>query len=267
MGKKHIAVIGAAGQIGTPLTRGLLSLGHDVTIITRKAQDEKLAAFKQQGANIVTCPDMHDIDALAVLLEGVDTLVACVPGSKPIIEQSEPLWLKAAVKAGVKRFVPTEFGAHTQALAMGTGEVFDNKKRFHELLFASGIGWTLFYNGGIFDYFLPNLRYFRKITTFGDLNLPIYTHDIEDIGYLAALAVTDDRTLNKCVQLDSNALSQNEMLALLKKYWPFHPFEYEHFSSEYITQMEQQAGNEITAKNVPVLILISEASQRTARTV
>ena len=249
MEKKHVAVIGATGQVGTPLTRGLLSLGHDVTIITRKVQrDAKLEEFEQQGAKIAVCPDMHDVDALAELLAGVDTLVASVPGSQPVIEQSEPLWLEAAVKAGVKRFVPTEFGVHTQALEMGAGVVFDNKKRFHDLLLSSGIGWTLFYNGGIFDYFLPNLRFFRKITTFGDLNLPIYTHDIEDIGYLAAKAVTDDRTMNKCVQLDANALSQNEMLALLKQYWPDYPFEYEHFSSEYITEMEQQAGNEVTAK-------------------
>ena len=115
---------------------------------------------------------------------------------------------------------------------MGGGEIFDHKKRFHELLFESGIGWTLYYNGGIFDYFLPNLRFFRKITTFGNLDLPIYTHDIEDIGYIGALAITDDRTLNRCFQVDYNALTQNEMLASLKKYWPDYPFEYEHFSSE-----------------------------------
>ena len=71
--------------------------------------------------------------------------------------------------------------------------------------------------------FLPNLRFFRKITTFGNLDLPIYTHDIEDIGHIGALAVTDDCTLNKCVQVDDNALTQNEMLALLKKYWPENP--------------------------------------------
>lgn len=112
----------------------------------------------------------------------------------------------------------------------------------------SGIGWTLFYNGGIFDYFLPNLRYFRKITTFGDLELPIYTHDIDDIGYLAALAVTDDRTLNMCVQVDYNALSQHEMLAQLKRNWPDYSFEYEHFSSEYISAMKESAGDEVTAK-------------------
>ncbi|MGR5145709.1 NmrA family NAD(P)-binding protein [Photobacterium alginatilyticum] len=249
MKKQHVAVIGAAGQVGTPLTRGLLSLGHDVTIITRKMQkDAKLKAFEELGASVSFCADMHDADIMADILQGVDTLVASVPGSKSIIEQSEPVWLEAALKAGVKRFVPTEFGCHTQALEMGDGEVFDNKKRFHDLLMSTGIGWTLFYNGGIFDYFLPNLRFFRKITTFGELELPIYTHDIDDIGYLAALAVTDERTLNKCVQVDFNALSQHDMLALLKQYWPDYSFEYEHFSSEYITTMKESAGDEVTAK-------------------
>ncbi|MCW8329047.1 aromatic alcohol reductase [Photobacterium sp. SDRW27] len=251
MNKQHVAVIGATGQIGTPLTRGLLSLGHHVTIITRAktaSNEAKLAAFEAQGAKVVKCADMHDVDSVSQHLQGVDTLVVAVPGAKEIIQKSEPIWLEAAVKAGVKRFVPTEFGAHTQALEMGDGEVFDNKKRFHDLLTQSGIGWTLFYNGGIFDYFLPNLRFFRKITTFDDLELPIYTHDIEDIGYLAAMAVTDERTLNKCVQIDNNALTQKAMLALLEKNWPDYPFEYEHFSSEYITAMKESAGDEISAK-------------------
>lgn len=251
MNKKHVAVIGATGQIGTPLTNGLLTLGHDVTVITRERNarnSAKLAQFEKQGAKIVECADMYDVDAMANILQGIDTLVASVPGSKEIIQKSEPIWLAAAVKAGVERFVPTEFGSHTQAVEMGDGEIFDQKKRFHDLLMNSGIGWTLYYNGGIFDYFLPNLRFFRKITTFGNLELPIYTHDIEDIGYLAAMAVTDERTINKCVQVDFNALTQNEMLAQIKQNWPNYPFEYEHFSSEYITEMKENSGDEITSK-------------------
>ena len=249
--KKHVAVIGATGQIGTPLARGLLKEGHAVTIITRKrshTNESKLAGYEESGAKVVECGRMEDADAVASAIKGCDTLVAAVPGSKAIIRESEPVWLQGALKAGVDRFVPTEFGTHTLALNMGDGEIFDHKKRFHEVLFESGIGWTLYYNGGFFDYFLPNLRFFRKITTFGNLDLPIYTHDINDIGYIGALAVTDNRTLNKCVQLDYNALTQNEMLALLKKYWPDYPFEYEHFSSEYIIEMKEKAGDEITAK-------------------
>ena len=100
----------------------------------------------------------------------------------------------------------------------------------------------------IFDYFLPNLRYFPKITTFGEMDLPIYTHDITDIGRIAALALTDDRTLNHCVQVDCNALTRSEMLALLKQFWPDYPFKYENFTSEYIVEMKDKAGDAVMAK-------------------
>jgi|GEM_PF-5059155 len=88
----------------------------------------------------------------------------------------------------------------------------------------------------------------RGVDTFGNLELPIYTHDIEDIGYLAAMAMTDDRARNKCVQLDYNALTQSEMLAQLKQNWPDTPFEYEHFSTEYIIEQKEHSGDEVTAK-------------------
>ncbi|MDJ0814908.1 MAG: aromatic alcohol reductase [Desulfobacterales bacterium] len=251
MSKKHVAVFGATGQVGTPLTKSLLKQGHEVTVITRRrsaANETGLKDHENRGARVKVCAEMQRVDAVADAIKGCDTVVACVPGSIPIIQDSEPIWLNAAIKAGVERFVPTEFGSHTQAIGMGDGEIFDYKKRFHEILFESGIGWTLYYNGGFFDYFLPNLRFFDKITTFGNLDLPIYTHDIEDIGYIGALSITDDRTLNKCVQVDYNSLTQNEMLALIRKYWPDYPFEYEHFSSEYIIEMKGKAGNEISAK-------------------
>jgi hypothetical protein len=250
MKQQQVAIIGAAGQIGTPLARQLLKDGHHLKVITRQrnSQNEsQLAGFAQQGAEIVVC-DVLDVDTMAAVLKGCQTFIAAVPGSKPIIEQSEPVWLKAAVKAGVERFVPTEFGCHTLALEMGDGEIFDNKKRFQQKLFASGLAWTLFYPGGIFDYFLPNLRFFKKITTFGDMDLPIYTHDIEDIGTIAGWSLTDSRTLNRCVQMDYNVLSQKKMLALLQRHWPDYPFEYEHFSSEYIIEQKENAGDEITAK-------------------
>jgi hypothetical protein len=132
---------------------------------------------------------------------GVDVLVCAVPATKEIVTEAEPIWLKAApVDAGVKRFVPNEFGGHTRGIDWDDGVIFDFKKELHQKIFDSGIGWTLFYNGGIFDYFLPNLRFFENIsTTFGDLDLPIYTHEIQDIGKVAAMALPDDSAIKRCV--------------------------------------------------------------------
>ena len=94
MNKKHVAVIGATGQVGTPLTRGLLKEGHEVTILTRQrsdANDAKLADHENFGAKVVVCPDLQNVDSVVSAVKECDTLVACVPGSKTIIQQSEPV--------------------------------------------------------------------------------------------------------------------------------------------------------------------------------
>ena len=247
----RVAVLGATGQVGTPLAHGLLANGHKVVAITRgrSARNEaKLRALEELGAELAFCEDLSDVDGLAPLLEGCEVLVASVAAEETFLVEVQPKVLEAAIKAGVKRFVPNEFGAHTQGLPMGAGVVFDHKKRFQEKLFASGLDWTLYYNGGIFDYFLPNLRFFEKITTFGDLDLPLYTHHVRDIGAVAALAVVDPRAAKRCVQVDYNVLSQRQMLELLKQCWPDYPFEYQHYSTEYIVRMKEEAGDEVSAK-------------------
>jgi uncharacterized protein YbjT (DUF2867 family) len=250
MKSKYVALIGATGQVGTPLTKNLLVGGHRVRVIIRSRSSKNeglLGEYERAGAEVVVCPEMNDVTKVAGVLGGCDTLIASVPASPEVIKQEE-VWLEAALMAGVERFVPNEFGAHTKALAYGDGVIFDNKKRLHKKIFASGIGWTLFYNGGIFDYLLPNLRFFEEITTFGDLDLPIYTHRIEDIGRLAALALTDDRTFNRCVQMDFNSITQRDMLALVEKFWPEAPLVYKHYSTPYIIKMKNEAGDEVSAK-------------------
>lgn len=248
---KCVAVIGATGQVGMPLAHSLLDQEHQVIAISRARSAHnasRLAELERNGARSVFCEDLTQVDRVAEILQDCDTLVVCARAEKEFLLDVQPKVLKAAVKAGVKRFVPNEFGVHTQNIEFGAGVIFDYKKQFQKLLFASGLEWTLFYNGGIFEYFLPNLRFFEKITTFGNLDIPIYTHHIQDIGHIAARVVVDGRTANRCVQMDYNALSQKEMLALLKKHWPDYPFEYRHYSTEYILHMKEHATDEITAK-------------------
>lgn len=249
--KQTIAVIGATGQVGSQTVRTLLKLGHNVIAITRNLQSDlsgKLKEFKDNGAHIAEVTDMQDKTQIMAAIKGADTLICCAPGDQTVITELEPIWLEAAIASGVKRFVPTEFGCHTRGVDYGDGILFDYKKDLHEKIFKSGIGWTFIYTGGIFDYFLPNLRFFNKITTFGNMELPIYAHEIKDIGQIIAMAITDDRTMNRCVQMDFNVLTQLEMIDLLKEHHPNHAFEYEHFSSEYITEQRLIANDDVSAK-------------------
>lgn len=247
MKKQKVAVLGATGQIGTPLTRNLLNMGHEVLAIGRKPH-EKLDEYKSNGAKVKIIKDLENEEALSEAIKGYDTLICAVPANFNTVTKSEPIWLNAALKADIKRFVPTEFGCHTLNLDYGDGILFDYKKDFHKKLFESGMGWTFIYNGIIYDYCLPNLRFFEKITTFGDMNLPIYTHKIDDIGRFAALSITDERTLNKAVQMDFQALSQNEMLKILKEAFPDEKFEYQHYSSDFIVNAMKTADDTVSAK-------------------
>lgn len=251
MEKKSVLVVGATGQIGTTLTKALLRLGHDVKALVRSRDEKnevKLRLYESFGAKVEVASSNNDVEELAQSMQGYDTVVICTPANEYTISTLGPIYLEAALKAGVKRFVPNEFGTHTRGIEFGAGILFDYKKKLQEKIIASGINYTFFYNAGIFDYFLPNLRFFDGIVTFGNLQNPIYTHHIDDIGLVAALSITDERTVNKCVQMDYNAISQEKMLELVKTFWSGIEFKHTHYDEEYITKMKHESTDEISAK-------------------
>ena len=148
MNVKKIAVLGASGQIGFPLAQNLMQLGHEVVAISRarnEANQQKLNALEVTGAALSFCSDFANVEAMSQHLTGCDVLVASTRASEDFINRVEPKLLEAAQMAGVRRFVPNEFGCHTLGLEYGDGILFDYKKRFQEKLFASGMEWMLFY--------------------------------------------------------------------------------------------------------------------------
>ena len=74
---------------------------------------------------------MTDVDVMVDRLRGVEVLISAVPVTEEMITVNEPLWLEASLKAGVKRFVPNEFGAHTRGMDYGEGIICDRKKQMH----------------------------------------------------------------------------------------------------------------------------------------
>ena len=152
MTKKTIAVLGATGQVGTPLAYTLLEEGHQVVALSRgrnQRNEAKLANLEKRGAQLAFCPDFSDIKAMPTCLKGCDTVVASVQAEKAFLLEVQPQILEAAKSAGVQRFIPNEFGAHTQNLELGSGDIFDYKKQFQDQLFESGLEWTLFYASSV----------------------------------------------------------------------------------------------------------------------
>jgi uncharacterized protein YbjT (DUF2867 family) len=151
-------VIGATGQVGFPLCRELLRLGHQTLAISRAPSDDnrfRLDALQAAGADLVFQADLGNVESLGRALGGCDTVVVATRANAHIVQELEPRILQAAQAGGLRRFVPDEFGTHSKGLAEGVGTLFDAKKVFQRQLMASKMEWTLMFTGGIFDYFLP----------------------------------------------------------------------------------------------------------------
>lgn len=240
--RQRIAVIGATGQVGMSLSRALHRLGHEVRAVSRgrsASNRQQLDTLETLGMQPVFLEDLRDINGMAAILTGCDVAVVTLRANARLVRDLEPPILEAACLAQVRRFVPDEFGTHTKGLDYGVGTLFDAKKEFQERVFASGLEWTLVFPGGIFDYFLPNLRLFERITTFGNLRCSFPTHAIEDIGAISAKAVTDPRTANKAVQMYANVVTQEQLISELKRSWPGRDFEFEHISTETIMYLRE----------------------------
>ncbi len=246
-----VALVGATGQFGHPLALNLAAEGAQVVAVSRGRTGRNAAqldALEAVGCELAFCPDPTDQESLVQLFEGCDTVALSLRSTYESLMQIDPLYLEAARIAGVRRFVPNEFGAHTLGIPAGTSQFFDAKKAMHKRIEEAGMEKTLIYPGLNVDYCLPNLRFFHQVTTFGDRDLNVATHHVDDIGKVAAKAIIDPRTAGYAVQLYENVLNQHEMLEILRGHWPNHDFPVKHVSTESIEHDMIHGSDEITGK-------------------
>jgi len=99
--------------------------------------------------------------------------------------------------------------------------LFDIKKQFmRDVVVPSGVPYTVIYPGGIFDYFIPNLTYYRQLTTFGDVDLKFPSHSLRDICEVTVRAAMDPQCVNKCVQIDVVMVTQRALMATITSKYP-----------------------------------------------
>ncbi|KAI1751652.1 NmrA-like family protein [Xylaria castorea] len=99
---KKVAIIGAGGNFGAPITSALGSAGFDVTVISRPGSTSTFPT----GLPVI-CLDYSDVRALENALAGQDAVV-CVVGPGAI--GAAKGMVDAAARAGVRRYIINDFG-------------------------------------------------------------------------------------------------------------------------------------------------------------
>ncbi|KAK6524358.1 hypothetical protein TWF281_011266 [Arthrobotrys megalospora] len=214
---KTVIVVGASGNLGQPIVDALVaSQAFTVSVLTRGGS----GSFPE-GVNVITTD--YSPSSLEAAFAGQDAVVSVVAGAA-LGEQKK--LIDAAVSAGVKRFIPSEFGSNTDNKeAQALVPVFTRKVEIKDYLegqTSTGLTWTGIVTGPAFDRSLKlGLLGFdipsRRATIYDSGDRLFTASTVAQIS-LAVVGVLQnpEKTANKYVYVGSFTTTQNEILAALE---------------------------------------------------
>ncbi|KAF8849516.1 NmrA-like family protein [Acephala macrosclerotiorum] len=217
---KNVAVIGGSGNLGPAIVQALLDAGFTVTALTRT---ESKATFPPSVK--VAKVDYTSSSSIAEALKGQDAVVSTI-ATLALTQQGSII--EEAVKAGVKRFIPSEFGLNTQKVTGGAKKILGTKIALQEQLAKAAtanpsFSWTGVSTGLFFDWGLKvgSLGFKakeKKATIFDSGNEPFTGTNLPFIGLaIAAILKNPAPTANKYIEIASFVTTQNEILKLFEE--------------------------------------------------
>ncbi|KAI4860588.1 NAD(P)-binding protein [Hypoxylon rubiginosum] len=214
-----VALAGARGNIGGPVLDQLLKAGFQVTVLTREGGS---ATFP--SAVTVKHVDYDSVESLTAALQGQDALVVTITTSAIGKEYN---LIEASIKAGVKRFIPSEFGSDTFNEKLSKLPGYKAKVDIHEALRKaareSSLTWTSVVNGPFLDWgisasFLLNAKD-RTIEYPDGGNHQFSATTLESIGKaVAGVLKNPEQTKNRPVYVQDVAITQRQLGDLVKKF-------------------------------------------------
>jgi uncharacterized protein YbjT (DUF2867 family) len=145
-----VLVAGATGDLGRRIVRALGSHDTRVRVLTRGSSPAAGCLAAADDLDVVTA-DYADHAALTSALAGVDVVVSAVSGTRAVIVDAQRALLRAAVEAGVERFVPSDYAADYRSITPGTNRNFELRREFAADLDAAPIRATSVLNGAFTD--------------------------------------------------------------------------------------------------------------------
>ncbi|RPA91163.1 NAD(P)-binding protein [Choiromyces venosus 120613-1] len=243
---RKVILVGATGNLGPSILKALqASPALETTILTR--ENSQTAQSPPANTKVLTA-DYTSVASLAAAFAGQDAVVSTIAVAALGDQQT---LIDAAIQAGVKRFIPSEFGSNVTNEKTGKLSVFGGKIATVGYLKKkeSEISWSAVINGPFFDWGLkaaflgvdiPN----KKATILDGGNTPFSTTILSDIGQsVVGILAHPEETKNRYVFVQTAVTTQNKLLAAAEKITG-EKFAVEHQNTEAI----EKEGNAKIAK-------------------
>ncbi|KAL2689096.1 hypothetical protein Neosp_003148 [[Neocosmospora] mangrovei] len=215
---KNVILVGAGGKLGTLVLQAFLSSPtFKVTVLSRPTSTNTFP----DGVQVIKSD--YSPSSLIGAFKGQDAVVSLV-GRDGYAEQRK--LIDAALEAGVKRFIPSEYGNNSaDPRVRALAPILEGKKTKVDFLkqHEGQMSWTVVITGAFFDWALQigflgfNLKarsaliYDKGVVPFSTSTLPQISRAI--VAVLENPAVT----ANQYVYVESITVTQNQILAALKQ--------------------------------------------------
>ena len=169
-----IALAGAGGDLGGRIAAALVSRGATVRALVRPGLDPgQLRAVAATEAATVEA-DPADVHALAQACAGAACVVSALNGVRPVMIDRQSALLEAAVRAGVPRFIPSDYSADFTTARPGDNRNFDLRREFMAIADRAPIRVTSILNGAFMDMLGREMPIIRR-----SIHRVLYWHDAD----------------------------------------------------------------------------------------
>lgn len=192
-----IAVAGATGHLGTLIIKELLARHAHVKALVRKDTPLfKTAPLEKAGAVVIPV-DYRNTVTLTEALRDAQCVVSALSGLRDVIVETQSDLLKAALNAGVPRFIPSDYCIDYAKLPEGSNRNLDLRREFAAVLDNTPIHATSVLNGMFTDLLrgqapliLPKLS---RVIYWGDADQPMDFTTVADTAAFTAAAALDSQ--------------------------------------------------------------------------
>jgi len=220
----------------------------EVTVLTRESSSNKFPSEVK-----IAKVDYTNLESLTAALEGQDALVSAVAS---LAVPSQMLLIDAAVQAGVKRIIPSEFGCNLHNTKARALPVYANKVHIEEYLDELALkgltSYTLIFNGPFLDWGLRSGTFInfkeRKAEIYDGGDQLISTSRLSTAGKAVRRVLTHPReTADRAVFVKDIDVSQNQLLTLAQQLTPGEEWDVKHVST---AELEKESLEQIHKKEV-----------------
>ncbi|MCW6511885.1 aromatic alcohol reductase [Lichenifustis flavocetrariae] len=215
-----ILLAGATGALGGRIARELRLRHADVKAIVRHGTTpDKVARLEALGVTVVEL-DPDDLSQVTEACRGASCLVSALNGLRPVIIDTQGVLLRAAVAAGVPRFIPSDFSLDFTKTQPGANRNLDLRRDFHKLLDAAPIKGTSILNGGFMELLAGQAPFLlfkpKRVLFFGDVDQRLDFTTMDDVAAFTAEAALDPTT-PRVLRIAGDQVSARDLAAIAGK--------------------------------------------------